>query len=368
MAISGGPVSGGPVAETQASPPVRDYPYLIQAGATLQIASVRVELHGAIAGPKIRGTNVHGFNVSETPLSHLGGDVYEASNLSVATAFTADVTAFYDTFDIWWEVSLDGTTWRPAGTSRNQIYVCLADPISNPNPMLRTAVHLACSNAGASTATAASQTWALFSTGSGPTDVKTWNGMDLYYYQPGYNFSDNTDKGSVTVPGLLTIGRGQCGAWTVLLRLAWAVNGITSSHITARCAGAAGFWVKDWSLLTTSRPFWFQGPAFDMIPTPLAGALSYYDDPSNQANFVNLDTIKGQGTAGTDKCPSEKCFENHQFALHDGTYYDPSYGVTYTDEANFQSTLAGWATIDSVGTYLKLQFHNFTGSTIVVFS
>ncbi len=40
---------------------------------------------------------------------------------------------FYDTFDLVWEVSLDGgTTWKNVGTSRNRIYVTLADPSASP--------------------------------------------------------------------------------------------------------------------------------------------------------------------------------------------------------------------------------------------
>jgi hypothetical protein len=53
MAISGGPLSGGPIgAEAQQSADVgrRPYPYLIQAGVKLKIARVEVEIIGAITG------------------------------------------------------------------------------------------------------------------------------------------------------------------------------------------------------------------------------------------------------------------------------------------------------------------------------
>ena len=35
--------------------------------------------------------------------------------------------------------------------------------------------------------------------------------------------------------------------------------------------------------------------------------------------------------------PSEKVFSNHQFLLYNSLYYDPSYGVTYTNPADFQA-------------------------------
>src|SRR5207247_4917181 len=140
---------------------------------------------GAITGtgnPKIRGTQADGFNVPATTLSLVSGNLYQANNIEVTTAFSANLTAFYDTFDIDWEISRDGSTWESAGTSSNQIYVSLRN--SGPTKLFRTVVNLACSNPGATGApSAVANTWALFTDGSGgPSNVKTWNGRTLYYY------------------------------------------------------------------------------------------------------------------------------------------------------------------------------------------
>lgn len=366
MSISADPMSGATLGEIQGVTSGRSYPYLIQAGVKLKIWNVQVEIHGPITGtgPKVRGTQGT-FNVPEATLDHVSGVVYEAYNIEVSTAFPA-VTAFYNTFDIHWEVSRDGSNWEDAGTSSNQIYVCLRDPLTNLITMYRTAVHLACKDPGASLGpTAAAKTWALFTSSGGPSNVKTWDEKTLYYYEPGRNFLENTDSGLVTLKGLLTMRRGQCGAWCLLLQHAWAINGVSSTHVTATCTGADGFWVTDWDDLSTAHPFWFQGSGMDMIPTPLPGnPFYYYDNPSSPAYFLNKNTIKGQGTAGGSNCPSEKVFQNHQFLCYGGTYHDPSYGVTYSSQADFQSHLAGWATVNSGGANLKFDLHNFSGTIV----
>lgn len=361
---------------TMAPPTVRDFPYLIKAGATMRIANVRVRLFGTISGdgPKIRGIQADGFGVDETELTPVGDEIYEANDLDVTTAFSANLTAFYDTLDIDWEVSLDGTSWESAGTSRNPVYVALDDS-EWPETIFQTVANLACSNTGATDPTSAlAKTWALFSTAGGPANPKTVDGRDLYYYQPGFTALDNKYNGQVTVEGLLRLGRGQCGAWARLLEAALLCNGVTSVYVTATLTGPGAdyFWVGQWDDVTDGSPFWFQSSAFDMLPTPNGNPLvqaGRYDDPSNRQYFLNKLTFKGQGTGGSATlCPAQKVFTNHQFLCVGGTYYDPSYGVTYTGAGNFQQKLAGYGADNGlINNKRTLTFKEFSG-TIIQFS
>ena len=395
MALSDGPVSGGPVGAPQ-GPPVltgRSYPYLIQAGVKLKIANVRVEINtGTITGtgPKIRGTQAGGFNVPATTLSLVSGTVYQANNIEVTTAFTANLTVFYDTFDIDWEVSRDGSTWESAGTSSNQIYVCLANPVYDPvnNPILssinmfRTVVHLACSSAGATDAdSAVAKTWALFS----GLNVKTWDQKELlHYYLPHTTFGNNT-----SVAALLKYGTGQCLSWAHMLQDAWTINGVgvnsnsaESSYYTVVTVishlNDGFFWVKTWSHLPSNDSEWFsfESLASDMQPPPSGDTYGYYDDGGGVL-FKNEDTLLGQNS--DPDAPSQKVFNNHQFVKYTNhsnqvVYYDPSYGAKYDDAADFQSkALIGFGHVargvPSINPQkLQFQFTRLGGSTVVVFS
>jgi len=60
-------------------------------------------------------------------------------------------------------------------------------------------------------------------------------------------------------------------------------------------------------------------------------------------SFTSLPTLAGQNTSP----PSEKVFTQHfiiQVPPTTGGYYDPSYGVTYTNACNFETNaVAGYA-------------------------
>ena len=353
MSLSSSPIGATPMSQTPGSlPSGREYPYLIQQGVKLKIASVRVRIMRPITGtgPKIRGMQADGMNVPERTLNLVSGDLYEATNIEVATAFPANLTAFHPSFQIDWEVSRDGSTWESAGSSRNPIYVCLADPNSPPVStvaVFRTVVHLACSNAGATNRNeAVVKTWALFA-GRNVTD---WTGQrPLYYYRPGTSFA--LSENPTTVAGLLLVGSSECVGWSHLIQDCFTINGVgvnsfnqgSSSYTLARSSlGVSSFfWVAWWAQMSPLEEwFYFEGPASDMIPYPPDGRYGHYDNGAN-ALFKNQPTIPGQNS-GLD-APSQKVFGNHQFIRYtaDGTgavtYYDPSYGTTYTDAADFQS-------------------------------
>ena len=94
-----------------------------------------------------------------------------------------------------------GSTWCSAGTSANQTYVTLGDPLTT---VYHTLVHLGCKNAdGENTAAnCTSKIWAEFT----DRDVRRVDGVQLTYYAS-YTCCN------VTTASLLANGDGQCGAW-----------------------------------------------------------------------------------------------------------------------------------------------------------
>jgi hypothetical protein len=71
-------------------------------------------------------------------------DIYQIADVPLAAAFRQNRIAFYERFDIRWEVSRDaGRRWESAGVSSNPIYVCLTD--GGTVRAFLTTIHTACS-------------------------------------------------------------------------------------------------------------------------------------------------------------------------------------------------------------------------------
>jgi hypothetical protein len=327
----------------------RYYPYLYQAGEVLTVSVKWVVdppfAPGTSLSPLVRGTGPDGINIPETAAAFTGGTIF--IGLVSATAAFAGRTKYYHPFEIAWEISFDdGYNWCPAGVSDNAIYVALEVP-SGATPF-HTVVHLACSNDGATTAAdALVKTWQLFALpGGGPANVVGWNDTTkswtrrLHYYRPRTTFGQNPwpDTDDLLNSPLDT---GQCSTWANLFADAIALNGSSSSHVTAQSIRHSFFLVKNWRFAAPAMlgnwRFQFGGFSFDMA------------DPVRVVfgELTNRPTIAGQNSAPV--APSQKVFSNHQFvrcidAAGTATYYDPSYGVTYADEADFQAkAVAGFA-------------------------
>jgi hypothetical protein len=76
-----------------------------------------------------------------------------------------------------------------------------------------------------------------------------------------------------------------------------------------------------WKMIFSASPGEMQPPPNN------ASAFGTYGD------FVNLSTHQGQNTAP----PLEKVFINHYIVQYGNSYYDPSYGVTYTSANDFEN-------------------------------
>lgn len=85
--------------------------------------------------------------------------------------------------------------------------------------------------------------------------------------------------------------------------------------------------------------------------------------PNNiYGDLTSQPTLAGQNT----RPPSEKVFGQHFIVQHGTTFYDPSYGSTYSNETNFESkAVAGYA-VPLSGDSLKVR--KPTGAGDIIFS
>jgi len=208
-------------------------------------------------------------------------------------------------------------------------------------------VHLACSNDQAEDEQDAfDKTWSLF---SGPGNVNGWNketsswSRKLYYYKWPTAFDDNGEGSGAMFLLQNDLGTGNCATWAWLLKDALGINNITTGYVFATPVNGNVFLVKNWEYHSSSLPdpgewkFLYPGSDNDMM-LPALPPNNRYGDLENLLNGIS-----GQNSTP----PSQKVFDNHQFLSYNGPsgkkYYDPSYGVEYTGEQDFQKqAIAGY--------------------------
>src|SRR5262249_21387247 len=97
------------------------YPYLMKAGDVLKVAKAKFQISGSVSrGLVVRGSRDDALGVPRTVAAKVGGtaDIYQIADVPVAAPFKPNQIAFYERFEIRWEVSRDGGgRWEPAGVS-----------------------------------------------------------------------------------------------------------------------------------------------------------------------------------------------------------------------------------------------------------
>jgi hypothetical protein len=320
--------------------PERRYPYLIREAVKMKIQRAVWTLAEVQPGKTytVKGTGPVVANgepaIEFGPVeADLEGNTLTIEDIEASGAFEASKVQFFPHFTIEWEIKCGDGDYKPAGDSSNPIYVCLAGPSSVAVPY-RTVVHLACSNSGATDDdTAVENTWALFS----GRNVETWDGRELYYYEPGTHFPQNPES----LAGLLSVGTARCPAWRDFFRAAVALNGAQTNRVAVfmlKPDGTQwlGFFVENWS--SDQYPPWsYKSPVFSAQPPP-----PFWNDmgpwPANgqYGDVRSQEGLKGQNS----DTPSQKIFDRHQIAKYKDKYYDPSYGVTYDGKNDFFGNVA----------------------------
>jgi hypothetical protein len=213
-----------------------------------------------------------------------------------------------------------------------------------------TYVALAVADGGETTNTAAlANTWAQFSTGSGPANVMTWDGRIMSYYTA--PFGACATNSANLVENLGPSGpstSGQCGAFAYLLESALAANGIDSEWTNVGTVDGSNMVIKTWGLspsptYASSPPSGYPQFIYKLIlNTGDSGGGMDPPPPGGFGDLTNDMGVPGQNEPGTPPVtPSEKVFGLHfivEIPIASGNqYHDPSYGVTYPSPAGFES-------------------------------
>jgi hypothetical protein len=259
----------------------------------------------------IKGDGPGNLDFPET-LATMSSNELTLTDVECSNPFENEVD-FFDPLSINWQFSIDGgLTWRDAGTSANQTYVTLGDPLTT---VFRTLAHLGCKNAdGEDTSSACTaKIWEEFI----DRDVRRIDGVQLTYYAS-YNCAN------VTTADLLAQGDGQCGAWAKFFIDMRKVQGIDdlNEYVIFEPIIDDGFIVKNWSFTSPGSSSIASYPFLNIPGYPLVMPTSY----NWKFSEVNDDPgIPGQGNPNP-----ASLFSNHQVVIS-GEYYDPSYGLRHAN-------------------------------------
>ena len=209
--------------------------------------SARFELDNTVTGASItvQGEGPGGFHV-EGPAT-IAGTTVTFPTTAFAQALPNTIKRF-DPFEIQWQVSLDGGAhFYAAGSSKNKMFVTLADPSALATPLYETILDIGTRNAdGLNTpAAAVSGIWANFTT----LNVARVDGTVMGYWTGPNPVRCQSLFIMLSEPG----GHGSCIAWSQLFHQVLEAEGITGSQIfmilpyMANSPGADGFLVKNWN-------------------------------------------------------------------------------------------------------------------------
>jgi hypothetical protein len=288
----------------------KKYPICFTRNTKMKVSTKwRIEPSGLGDTIKVKGDGPGNLDFPETAATISGNDL-TITDVEGSNPFANEVD-FFDPMSITWSFSVDGgSTWCNAGTSANQTYVTLGDPLTT---VYHTLAHLGCKNAdGENTAAnCTAKIWAEFT----DRDVRRVDGVQLTYYA-------SYMCGNVTTASLLANGDGQCGAWAKFFIDMRKVQGIddTDEYVLFEPIDDDGFIVKNWTFTGTGSSGHGTHPYLNLPDSLLIGATSY--------NWKFAEVNDAAGIPGQGNANPASLFNNHQVVIS-GQYYDPSYGVQH---------------------------------------
>lgn len=241
-----------------------------------------------------------------------------------------DEIGIFESSDIVWQMNPCNAGWRPAGVTRNVVYVTLSDPADSPNywTLLDISCRAAAGISNENDFVKASFVPFRSTVGDGKGFKRKRDGKELTYYKFG---AGTSSSGVYDCRDLLSRddATGRCGAWASFLVAMHHVHGVTSSvHFGVRPVGAP---------LLIVRKCTFKGAGSLPVPYTHAGIK---------------ECSKEDGIFGQGKNNPQFTFDNHALVSHATGIYDPSYGVGPIPD------LPTWETggIAGVGEFPPLKF------------
>lgn len=299
-------------------------------------------------GVKVRATGPDDIKIDATEVTFDAQTKLFVLNETPTMENLPTGTKYYPSMTLDWEFSLDGTNFASAGSSTHELFVTLG---AETKKTFLTVMTLAVAGGGATDKQGAfDNTWAEFSTGSGPADVTNWENEPLAYYPAGSTFASGSSGPSCSgnPKGVLKSGLSECGGMQKLMRDALEINDIEVRRINVWSKrptdGKIGgqFLVKNWQIDSgcsqSAPPFCEFFMDVTITQPPLLPNFGMVPAPPTPPGFG--DAVNGTGIPGQNSMtPSQKAFGVHFILEVTGMgpepFYDPSYGVTYNGPSGF---------------------------------
>jgi hypothetical protein len=171
-------------------------------------------------------------------------------------------------------------------------------------------------------------------------------------------------------------GSGRCGAFMPLMGHALALAGVQSQPTIVKTtltgtptAGGtpfpAQFLVRNWTpVASLTQPTFSAKPPFVYAFVTFDLATQNSLSPAKAGRRYG-DLVNGDGAAGENNSdPKEKIFSNHAIVRVDGKYYDSSYGLEYTNAADFQQQSIAYHAVLMGGSTKPLPLEDENGNQI----
>jgi hypothetical protein len=274
-------------------------------------------------------------------------------------AFLANKINHYDyNFIIKWEYSLSSNgPWKFAGESVNPVYVTLKPPISkNPGngyDYFQTLIHIGCKYGVGSS----SYTSMFFKIRNyfNARNVLRCDQIPMQYY--GFWTCVN-----ITTRSLIGANDGQCGSWARLFIDIFKMQGFqtTNNYIIIKPKNDNGFYVKTWKFSDNpgssgnpNNPYLNRSfvPSSSNVYEPYfpTGGFNWQVSSNPESPQVTDDTPGSSPLPGQNNPHPQSRFGNHQFIKMFGIYYDPSYGVSYSDISKIDEAVGAFFNINNKG-------------------
>lgn len=275
-----------------------------------------------------------------------------AAQDAVSKQITANLTGqlpymavFLDDFKIKWEMKVKKVgepegDWEPVGESINDWYLTLKKPIAEESGKgylhFHTLFDISCRyGKGYSDLELTNGVWGHFA----GRQVKRADGQPLKYYGQwsGGTLASKTSE-------LLQNKDGMCMAWTRLLLDALKVHGFKESDnfVIVTAAQSEGFFIKEWKRNvtqgTSGNPNY---PYKNIANNPLYNT-------NNSYNWASAEVILDKASVSQNNSNPQSDFRNHIFARINGTFYDPSYGLSYMKSVIIPDPIDPSMTIETI--------------------
>jgi hypothetical protein len=318
-----------------------DYPvaYVRNSHVTLSGVQFYVEPAGSASGVPVQGSGPDGLTFAGT--GNLSGSTLSVSGSLVSDGTLPNVIRYYPSFDIHWEVALDGVHFYDAGTSRTCLYATRATPLGDG---LESYFYISTQAADglSDEQDMIDAIWAEFA------DLEVYNaeGERLGYYRGVLCASYCT---YYTAPELVYYTTSQCGGWADLLMQCFRTQGLGSSQfITIEPQGYPVLPLDCASYPSSASGFLVKNYSFGSFGTTCASYPYSFNDPCGYYSAWPAPTCAdAPGLAGQDNPNPASWFARHFIVKINGAYYDPSYGAGpftgTTEQANQQWELGAMA-------------------------